>query len=452
MLKLKRLGLAFLAVAALIMASCATKVEDLPDFSEQNQELFNKITEERNKAIEAGAEDSVPVLFKSVELEYEAAKSALENPALDNTVPFTELCTRYQGLTSIAGAESKKKLIDEKGYAKYDQNAYDAGAAILQDFANPVYVISSGEEILEKGNSAESYMAKVIETAEKAILEAKNKAAFQELTKQRENAINAGADKISQVLFNAAETEYKTLETSIKDSTVDETEAIKALSVRYKALEELAKAKSMKDKIDSEGFAKYSQDAYNSGSSILKEVADPLYVVASGEDLLEQAKQAQAFFQKVMDDAAEATKNEAAGNNEKNRLAFQEVLKNRQAAIDAGAENAVPMLYAVVDAQYKAAELTLENGVDQTKEIKNLAVNFLILETYAQAMQKKALIEENEYQKYDMNAYNTGCNALKEFDQPLSAIKTGNELLTKARTADSQFAKNIDVGPPAQQK
>lgn len=92
-------------------------------------------------------------------------------------------------------------------------------------------------------------------------------AMWNSLDSMRNDAINAGADKVAPEAFKAAEDEYAKLKKS--NASIEELNALKA---RYAALKAFAEAKSKKEKIDELNLASYSQKIYDEGCSLISEL------------------------------------------------------------------------------------------------------------------------------------------------------------------------------------
>lgn len=112
----------------------------------------------------------------------------------------------------------------------------------------------------------------------------------------------------------------------------------------------------------------------------------------------------------------------------------------RQAAVDAGAENAAAEQFAAVDALYQAAKIASESGKDMSKELGDIESRFAALEQYASAKAAKQKIEENDFISYDKTAYDNGCSALAEADGLLvNPLASSGSQLEAAKTANGSF-------------
>ena len=114
----------------------------------------------------------------------------------------------------------------------------------------------------------------------------------------REAAVKAGAEKVAQSAFNAAEAEYLAVKASSADPATDITAAADDLIARYTGLEAFANAKEKKSFIDKNSYASYDQTDYDTATVILDDLTKNIAVL--GADFNEKAVEADLKYSLVI--------------------------------------------------------------------------------------------------------------------------------------------------------
>lgn len=139
--------------------------------------LLKSIEKSRAAAEDADADIALPELYNSANEAFERLKKRAateDTPELKRALE--NLNSLFKGLEAYADAKAKKERIDRKGYAFNNQNAYDEGAALLEELEEINKNASSfiaelekgksdnGNEFLKKANKAGSNFSNVFKT------------------------------------------------------------------------------------------------------------------------------------------------------------------------------------------------------------------------------------------------------------------------------------------------
>ena len=144
------------------------------------EELLNKVKEARSKALENGADEVAPDVFKALDnalndVQKRAKKSDEITEDMTNTL--RNLKQAYDTLSLYKDAADKKERIDDKGYAAHSPKDYNEGAGLLSELKdildNPSALLgklasgdtAAGEELYNKATQADSDFDAVFKAA-----------------------------------------------------------------------------------------------------------------------------------------------------------------------------------------------------------------------------------------------------------------------------------------------
>ncbi len=115
---------------------------------------------------------------------------------------------------------------------------------------------------------------------------------------------------------------------------------------------------------------------------------------------------------------------------------WSKIESSRQAAIDAGAKDANPKAFQAAEDEYNSLKNSNASEEENQQKLKDLNKRYQALQSYAEAVAKKAEIDENSFAKYNQSAYNEGNSLLKELD---SSTDYGDAWNQKAFSANDKF-------------
>lgn len=134
--------------------------------------------------------------------------------------------------------------------------------------------------------------------------------------------------------------------------------------------------------------------------------------------------------------------------SEENKSLLEKVEESRNAAIQAGAEDANKSAFDAVEAEYNATKALIENSpaVDYSKALSDIDSRYQALLAYTNAKAKKDKVDELNFAAYNQNAYNEGCRVLDELAAPEANIAAGESLLKQAQAAEANFDLVLTAG------
>ncbi len=138
----------------------------------------------------------------------------------------------------------------------------------------------------------------------------------------------------------------------------------------------------------------------------------------------------------VADDAVEAEKVVEETSQEASENILEQIESSRKQAIDAGAEQACPNAFKAAEDEYDSIKKAAESGEDVSARQKELLARYQALKAYADAVSKKAKIDENNFASYNQNAYNEGSSLIEEL---ASSEDYGTDWNKKAVTANGKM-------------
>lgn len=133
--------------------------------------------------------------------------------------------------------------------------------------------------------------------------------------------------------------------------------------------------------------------------------------------------------------------------SEANKSLFESVENSRQSAIDSGADKNASEAFALTEAEYNAAKLSVENSKeDMSKLLGDLKNRYDSLNLFSQAKSLKNRIDELNFASYDQNSYNEASAILEELSDPKSLVAFGSTWNSNAQKAKAGFEKVLDTG------
>lgn len=133
--------------------------------------------------------------------------------------------------------------------------------------------------------------------------------------------------------------------------------------------------------------------------------------------------------------------------SESNKSLFESVENSRQSAIDSGADKNASEAFALTEAEYNAAKLSVENSTeDMSKLLGDLKNRYDSLNLFSQAKSLKDRIDELNFASYDQNSYNEASAILEELSDPKSLVAFGSTWNSNAQKAKAGFEKVLDTG------
>ena len=288
--------LASCACAALILSGCkSTPVEETEeveeiqetveqaDYTDSNNALLEKLNEARQSAVDAGADKYCAEGFAAAETEYQALVLSAEDSSVDISKAAKDLNSRYEALSALAGAYSKKKTIDDNGYASFNQSAYDRGTAVLDELSVPGASLTLGKTFLDKASQADSEYSAVLNAAYRSLakderdlaIEAKRNAdsvkaavsrkdeydaAVGYVTKGDSNFVTQRAD-LALENYRKGKEEFIRLYTEIADARKQAQAAIEAAKARVAEAEKAAVIADEENPLDEDAAGIESEDA-----------------------------------------------------------------------------------------------------------------------------------------------------------------------------------------------
>lgn len=121
---------------------------------------------------------------------------------------------------------------------------------------------------------------------------------------------------------------------------------------------------------------------------------------------------------------------------ESNEAALARIESSRQDAIDAGAQNVSPDAFNAAEEEYSSVKAAMEQNEDVSARLNELLARYQGLKAYADAVSKKAKIDENGFASYAQNAYNDGAAIISELS---SSKDYGAGWNKKAVSADEKM-------------
>ena len=121
---------------------------------------------------------------------------------------------------------------------------------------------------------------------------------------------------------------------------------------------------------------------------------------------------------------------------ESNEATLSKIESSRQDAINAGAQNAAPDAFNAAEEEYNSVKTAMEQGEDVSARLKDLLARYQALKAYADAVAKKAKIDENGFASYAQNVYNDGSSIISEL---ASSKDYGSDWNKKAVSADAKM-------------
>ncbi|MGN0729276.1 hypothetical protein [Treponema sp.] len=122
--------------------------------------------------------------------------------------------------------------------------------------------------------------------------------------------------------------------------------------------------------------------------------------------------------------------------SELNKSTFSKIEASRQDAINAGAKEKCPDAFNAAEEEFSAVKSAMDSGEDVSARLKDLLARYQALKAYADAVSKKAKIDENGFASYAQNTYNEGASLIEE----LAGSKDyGSEWNSKALSADEKM-------------
>ena len=124
-----------------------------------------------------------------------------------------------------------------------------------------------------------------------------------------------------------------------------------------------------------------------------------------------------------------------------------EVENARKAAIEAGAENNFPQLFADTEKSYKELKAAVEanRDADNSAQLADLVARYKSMEKASKAKAMKAKIEGMDPSTYDKKAYDKGTEALAKYES-MDSSTSGAELLAHAELAYGAYNVIVNKG------
>ncbi|MBQ9631116.1 MAG: hypothetical protein IJR49_05980, partial [Treponema sp.] len=121
--------------------------------------------------------------------------------------------------------------------------------------------------------------------------------------------------------------------------------------------------------------------------------------------------------------------------------------KARQAAVEAGADSALPDAFNKTDELYNSLKKRSEAGENVNAALADVALRFKALEEYAKAEKAKEKIDNNNFAQYDNTNYDKGNNAMADFrrlveEEPVVAA----QLVERAGVANISYNAVLFAG------
>lgn len=138
---------------------------------------------------------------------------------------------------------------------------------------------------------------------------------------------------------------------------------------------------------------------------------------------------------------------EAQDFSEANKSLLSDVENARQSAIDSGADKNASQAFALTEAEYNTAKLSVQTSTeDMSKLLGDLKNRYDALNLFSQAKSLKNRIDELNFASYDQNSYDEGSKILEELSDPKSLVAFGSTWSSNAQKAKSDFEKVLDLG------
>lgn len=138
---------------------------------------------------------------------------------------------------------------------------------------------------------------------------------------------------------------------------------------------------------------------------------------------------------------------EAQDFSEANKSLLSDVENARQSAIDSGADKNAAQAFALTEAEYNTAKLSVQTSTeDMSKLLGDLKNRYDALNLFSQAKSLKNRIDELNFASYDQNSYDEGSKILEELSDPKSLVAFGSTWSSNAQKAKSDFEKVLDLG------
>lgn len=133
--------------------------------------------------------------------------------------------------------------------------------------------------------------------------------------------------------------------------------------------------------------------------------------------------------------------------SEANKSLLESVESARQSAIDSGADKNAAEAFALTEAEYNTAKLSVQTSTqDMSKLLGDLKNRYDALNLFSQAKSLKNRIDELNFASYDQNSYDEGSKILEELSDPKSLVAFGSTWSSNAQKAKGNFEKVLDLG------
>ena len=256
----------------------------------------------------------------------------------------------------------------------------------------------------------------------------------------RQAAVDAGADASAADLFAATDALYNELKDKSSSGT-DESEGLKDVAARYKALEEYAKALELKNRIDQLNYDSYDKTDYDKGCSGIEafksiQPADKV----SGSQMYDTSHQAYTSFDKVLVTAFKKLAQDA-------RVAAFSAKRNAD-SIYAGVSQKNAYDVAVQSFRSGDASYSMQNPEAALKEYQDAYTAFDTL--YKDISEKRAAAQKAIDDAKAKVAESAGYASQADKDTPLEGdtiqgIEAPDAVLLQAETYEDPKTSEADV-------
>lgn len=172
--------------------------EEIPVVEEVQEEIqpvdntsaIESVDDARYEAVEAGAEEKAADILSKLDAEFDV----LKNSDTDVSDAAQILAEKYKVLLDYLKALEAKEIIDENGYASYDQNAYDQGVEAFEGLKDALLADGPlSADVSEKAQKAYASFNTVLIAAYKKLARAERDAAYKE--KLNADSVKAGVSQ-----------------------------------------------------------------------------------------------------------------------------------------------------------------------------------------------------------------------------------------------------------------
>ncbi len=162
---------------------------------------------------------------------------------------------------------------------------------------------------------------------------------------------------------------------------------------------------------------------------------------------VEDTTQEEQTEPKVQEEVPEETQVEVQDFSEANKSLLESVESARQSAIDSGADKNASEAFALTEAEYNTAKLSVQTSTeDMSKLLGDLKNRYDALNLFSQAKSLKTRIDDLNFASYDQNSYDEGSKILEELSDPKSLVAFGSTWSSNAQKAKGDFEKVLDSG------